>query len=127
MVSLNPFTNIQYRRFGWLLATALGVTAWRVSSTALLAIAVLTIGVATIWPLSLRRPHVWLTWLTRPVGLLVSQLLLALVFFALITPLALLFRLLGRDLLNCRPNPDATTYWRSCTPKTDASSYLRQF
>src|SRR4051794_36680852 len=50
-------------------------------------------------PAWLRPVYVVLTVVTFPVGWLVSHALLALLFFGIITPLALVFRLLGRDPL----------------------------
>src|SRR5262245_19688868 len=93
-------TPAQYRRFGWLLAAVLLVVAWRRGGAAVPALgatAALVFALATLWPTALRWPHALLTTLTAPVGWLVSRALLTLVFFGLVAPLGLLFRLLGRD------------------------------
>jgi hypothetical protein len=122
------FTPTQYRRFGWLLAAVLLVAAWRLGGVALPALgaaAALVFALATVWPRTLRGPHAVLTMLAAPVGWLVSRALLTLVFFGLVVPLGLLFRLLGRDALHCRPDASAATYWQPCDPTTP--DYLRQF
>jgi hypothetical protein len=41
----------------------------------------------------------------------VSRLLLAAVFLLLVTPIALLGRLVGKRFLETRPDPGATSYW----------------
>ncbi len=42
---------------------------------------------------------------------IVSPLVMGLLFFVTVTPTALVFRLLGKDLLKLRPDSTATTYW----------------
>ncbi len=66
----------------------------------------------TLGPIGLVRPNwikaVYVAWmvLAFPIGWTVSQLVLALIYFGLFTPLALVFRLLGRDPLNRARRPD---------------------
>ena len=42
----------------------------------------------------------------------VARLLLALLFVFLITPIGILMRMLGKDYLNLKRSPQATSYWR---------------
>lgn len=42
---------------------------------------------------------------------ILSMPLLALVFYGLITPLAILFRVLGHDPLNRNADPQCASYW----------------
>ncbi len=46
------------------------------------------------------------------IGQVMGKVLLTVFFFALVTPMGLLLRLLGKDLLRLRKNPDLTTYWQ---------------
>jgi hypothetical protein len=62
-----------------------------------------------------------------PIGWTMSRVLLACVFYGLFTPLGLLFRLLGRDVLRRRFWRERSTYWTSKPAVTDARSYFRQF
>jgi len=62
-----------------------------------------------------------------PVGWLVSLLMLLIMFYGLITPLALLFRLWGRDRLRRRPAPEAPTFWLPKHTPQDVRSYFRQY
>ena len=44
-------------------------------------------------------------------GFVMTRVILAAAFFLVFTPVGLLFRLLRRDLLEQRPDPDAASYW----------------
>ncbi len=46
------------------------------------------------------------------IGHVVSTILLAVFFLCVLTPIGILARLLGKDLLKTRRNLRATTYWR---------------
>ncbi len=65
--------------------------------------------------------------LTFPIGWVVSHLMMALFYYGIITPVALLFRLLSRDPLCRRYEPGAGTYWIQCKKKRPAKDYFRQF
>jgi hypothetical protein len=65
--------------------------------------------------------------LTYPIGWFVSHVMMALFYYGIITPVALLFRLLNRDPLCRRYEPDADTYWIQCKQKRSAKDYFRQF
>ncbi len=88
----------------------------------------LTLGPLGLWQPGVLRP-VYRTWmlLAFPLGWVVSHLLLGLLFFGLFTPVALLFRLLGRDALERRLSPDQETYWKERAAPTTTRRYLRQF
>ncbi|UCD50721.1 MAG: hypothetical protein JSW27_24765 [Phycisphaerales bacterium] len=64
---------------------------------------------------------------TLPIGLVVSLLLMGLFFFGLITPVALIFRLIGRDAMRRRFDPDASTYWIPHQRAAKAERYFQQF
>jgi hypothetical protein len=65
--------------------------------------------------------------ITLPIGYVVSFLLLAAFYFLLLTPLGLLFRLIGRDQLCRRFDPDAKSYWLKREPPKNLSRYFQQF
>ncbi len=75
----------------------------------------------------LRRPlyALWMT-LTTPIGWAVSHLVLAVVYFGIITPIGSLMRLFGRDALERRLEPEAQSYWVAHDPGGDTGRYLRQ-
>jgi hypothetical protein len=64
--------------------------------------------------------------LTKPIGWVVSRVLLAVMFYVVFTPIALIFRMTGRDALARRFNAGAATYWRKRSQPTDIRGYLHQ-
>ena len=57
-----------------------------------------------------------------------TRILLVLVFFVVITPVAVVMRLFGKDLLSQRLEPGTETYWKpKAQSPLDPQSYLRQF
>ncbi len=75
----------------------------------------------------LRRPiyGLWMR-LTTPIGWAISNLVLAIIFYGLITPLGLVMRLFGRDKLERRFEPAAESYWVAHDPGGDTARYFRQ-
>ena len=80
-----------------------------------------------IRPAAIRWLFVGTTVLAFPLGWLISQVMLALMFYGIITPLALLFRLRGRDLLARKPAPSRPTFWVPKQTPEDLRSYFRQY
>jgi ABC-type uncharacterized transport system permease subunit len=68
-----------------------------------------------------------LTLITVPIGFAVSFILLAAFYFLLLTPLGLLFRLIGRDPLNRKFNLDMKSYWLTYQSHSNPERYFRQF
>jgi hypothetical protein len=64
--------------------------------------------------------------LTRPIGAVISYLLLVLLYFGLFTPFALFFRTIGRDALERRRPASRTSYWSAKPRAPDVRSYFRQ-
>lgn len=62
-----------------------------------------------------------------PIGWTVTRVMLAAVFYLMFTPLALCFRLIGRDELQLKPPAKVDSYWRRRRPQPAASAYFRQF
>lgn len=95
-----------------------------------LAIASVIVGTLGLLAPRMLRP-LFVGWivLVFPVGWVVSRLTLAILFFGLFTPLALIFRLAGRDPLALRPRTGGYTgtYWESRASCRDARTYFRQF
>ncbi len=65
--------------------------------------------------------------LVFPVSWVVSHLMLALLFFGVFTPLALLLKLTGRDALQRRIQPGSKTYWVPLPMSTDVRRSFRPF
>jgi hypothetical protein len=104
-----------------LAALVLGALLWRAGAApaglAASAVVVALIAAAGYTRPGLVRPlYVALTVATWPLGLALSTLLLAIVFFGLVTPIGLARRALGRDALGLRPDRSADTYWTDRPP-----------
>jgi hypothetical protein len=62
-----------------------------------------------------------------PIGWAISHLAMALIFYGVFTPLALFFRLIGRDALRRKLDKSAATYWEPYNPDRGKARYLKQF
>ena len=63
-----------------------------------------------------RGIYLGLILVTMPIGLVVSFTLMATFYFLLLTPLGLLFRLMGRDSLGRKFDSNTNSYWISRRP-----------
>lgn len=80
-----------------------------------------------ISPAATRILYIGLTLVALPIGLVVSYILLGAFYFLLLMPLALVFRLIGRDSLRRRYEPGAESYWVPHKPSENMERYLHQF
>ncbi|MBJ18095.1 MAG: hypothetical protein GY910_24730 [bacterium] len=92
---------------------------------------VLLAGISTLFSLVAPRAnlpiYVGLTILAYPIGFVLSYLIMGLLFFGMITPLGLVFRLIGKDPLNRCFESDRQSYWSDPRPRRGKESYFRQF
>ena len=110
----------------------LGALAWRRHGFGLAA--EILLGVAVVVPIAyyafppLRRP-IYVGWITLvyPVGLAVSFTVMALVYFAVITPVGLALRLAGRDPMQRAFEPARPSYWVEHPTGGEAPKYFRQY
>jgi hypothetical protein len=132
-INWKPSTT-DLRKFGWTILIGFGViglilffrshrdtavTVWAISS----AVAFLAI---LMPPMS--KPF-YLLWMGIAflLGSVMSRIVLSVIFFVVLTPVALVFRLMGRDALKKKKDLSATSYW-SEHPKTENSdSYKHLF
>jgi hypothetical protein len=109
---------------------ALGLVAWRWTGAPWLAAALgsfgaLVCGVGLAWPAGVRPVYVALLAVSLPVGWVVSGVLLRFVFYGVVTPVGLFFRVFGRDALMLR-RQGAESYWLEHEPQGEAGDYFRQ-
>lgn len=92
-----------------------------------LAAAAVLLGLPGLWRPALLR-WVFVAWMVVvfPIGWFISVLLLAALYFLVFTPLALWFRLVGRDLLGRKPAPERQSFWEPKHTPLDLRSYFRQ-
>ncbi len=122
------------RQFAGLCAVALigaalwkgAVHGWPAWTWAMAGAAVLVAVVAWLRPAWLRPVFVGWMVLAFPIGWLMSLLLLTVLFFGLFTPVAVLFKLMGRDALMLR-RKNRDSYWQTKSSPSDLRRYFRQY
>ena len=76
----------------------------------------------------MRMVFLGMSYLTWPIGFVVSHVVLALVYYLVLTPIGLLMRLFGYDSMKRRFDPEAPSYWvERPAAGFDIRRYLRQF
>jgi hypothetical protein len=86
------------------------------------------VGVAGLLrPALVRRLFVVATVVAFPIGWAVTQFVLVVMFFVVLTPVALFFRWRGRDEFQLRPKPGSTTFWTAREKTPEAKRYLKQY
>jgi hypothetical protein len=128
-------TASQLRWFGASLAVMLGLFAalarwsWELPllAAALLVAAVLLAVIYYGVPSSRRAIIAGFLWITWPLQALVSLVVLWLLYYGIIAPIGLGLRLIGKDPLSKRPDPQCDTYWVPVRPTNDARRYFRLF
>lgn len=106
---------------------ALPESAVTSTATVLATIGVLSGLLALIAPIALRPLYLGLSIIALPIGLVVSNTLLILLYYLVLTPIALVFKLIGRDSMHRTLNRSASTYWIERKPPADTKRYFRQF
>jgi Saxitoxin biosynthesis operon protein SxtJ len=75
-----------------------------------------------------RLVYLGLSYVTFPIGFVISYVALAIVYYLVMTPLALVMRASGRDALRLRDDPAVTSYWMPRPGRgKDAERAFRQF
>ena len=122
-----------YRNFGLLVgAILLGISLWplikgqppRLWLTAIAAVLVLA---AVVWPQGLSPVYsIWIK-IGDGLGWINSRIILGIVFYGMFTPMGLMMKVLGKDPLQKKPDPQATTYWSEKQPIDHHDSMKYQF
>jgi hypothetical protein len=133
-INLRPTDRILRQFAGaWLVAlSGLAANQWLMRGNAriaavLLGVALLVGGAGLLCPPAVRGLFVATTVAAFPIGWVVSQVMLFILFIGVITPVAVLFRLQGRDRLSRKPPPGQTSYWKPKMTTEDIRRYLRQY
>jgi hypothetical protein len=78
-------------------------------------------------PKANRILYVGMTLLAFPIGFVLSYVIMGTLFFLIIGPIALAFRLFGRDSMHRDYDPSAPSYWSPAKPPRDKESYFHQY
>jgi hypothetical protein len=126
-------TDTTVRQFAVLLGVVLSLAAARdvfvrgasVRGSTLAAVALGVVAAGLIRPRTVRPIFTAALAITMPIGAVISVALLGIIYYVVFTPLAFLFRLVGRDALVRRRRPQAPTYWAAKESPADIRSYFR--
>jgi hypothetical protein len=102
----------------------------RGNATAAIVLGVLAVvvgGLGLALPAAVRPIYVAWMVLAFPIGWVVSRVILAVMFYGIFTPFALVFRLAGRDALGLARRAAVDTYWTPKPMPADVRRYFRQF
>jgi hypothetical protein len=121
----------QFAAIGAVVALALAIPRTQqgdlVGASVFAVLALIAAIVGATRPQGLKYIFVGLSFLTFPIGWVVSQVMLLVLFGLVVTPLAAIFRLTGRDRLWLRANPSRASLWKPRSETKDAARYLRQY
>jgi len=133
----NPFapTDRMLRQFSLLWIIFLGAIAGlqefyydRPIVAGILALLAVTVGpLGLAWPATIRPIFIGWMALAYPIGWVVSRVILGILFFGMFAPVALIFRIIGRDAMGLKRQSRAATYWRPKPQARSSAQYLRQF
>jgi len=80
-----------------------------------------------VWPGVLRIVYLAASYATFPIGFVVSYVILAVVYYLVLTPIGLVSRLTGYDPMQRRFDRSAKTYWTPREPEETTERYFKQF
>ena len=132
------------RQFGWialvgfgfvaciawfeLLIFAFGLGAARPWVAGMAAGLALTAGVfSLVYPRANRPIYLGMAVITYPIGFVLSYVIMGTLFYVLIAPLAIVFKIAGRDSMNRSYDPSAASYWSEPRPRRPNEAYFKQF
>jgi hypothetical protein len=109
-----------------------GWIVWRKSGSvpAVAAIAVAGVAFAVLGVTihrAVRPVFIALMVINYPIGWIVTHVVIALIFYLVVTPVGVIMRLCGRDPMERRFDPSVKTYWKPRRTDVDSSRYFRQF
>jgi hypothetical protein len=117
-----PAVAVVFSLIGWLSKGAMpSWTPWLAGSGAGLGV--------VLWLVPQIAKPFYLVWyfVACCMGIVISNLLLAVFYYLVITPIGLIMRALGRDPMKRRWEPEATTYWQDAEKDIAPERYFRQF
>ncbi len=133
-INWNPSAR-QLRQFALLLAALLiGVASWlywKSPASGWVAVALSAAGVAggigLLCPRLMRI--VYVAWMAAvfPIGWTVSHVLLAAIYYLVITPIGVIMRVCRYDPLQRRFDRNAKTYWKRREEQNDTKRYFKQY
>lgn len=124
-------TDRQLRQFGWIGLVALPAIGWLWGAGATTIIALAAMGgllaaAGQFFPAGLKPLFLALTVLATPIGMVVGELAMLMIYFLVFVPFGVVFKLLKRDALQRNFDRNLATYWQPKKAPSDVASYYRQ-
>lgn len=94
-----------------------------VVAVAVLQLALFLLGVKVVT----RWLFVGLMVLAFPIGFVLSQVLMAAIYYLVMTPIGLVFRLIGRDAMGRKLDPKMASYWHDRGPQRSPDNYFKLY
>jgi hypothetical protein len=122
----------QLRHFGLLCLVVLPLLGWLWGADSrangvLIGIAAI-LAAAGWWRPNFVRPlFIGLMLIAAPIGMIVGELAMVLIFFGVFLPISFLFRLMRRDALKLKMEREAVSHWQPKHEPDDISSYYRRY
>lgn len=129
--SKKKLKEFSYFAFPGFLLLAL-LTYWRFPqipyfSYILGSLAVVTPLLSLISPILVKPIYLFMTVISTVLGAVIAPILMGILYYGLLLPFSLFFKLTGRDKLSIRNNNrDSQSYWRDY-PESKPANYFKQF
>lgn len=122
----------QLKQFGWFSLVLLPLVAWFWGATFFLigiffGIGALLALLGMVAPRVLKPVFVGLSLILMPIGLVVGEIMLVVVFLLVFLPIGLIFRIMGRDRLQLKINRRRKSYWQPKETPSQTERYFRQY
>jgi len=144
-IDTNPELRV-LRQFAWTAAFAFpflpafftrgdarwfAVWDWHWTSTLVLVLGGIGVAQLLLMLAGVRQPTRWLfvglMVLAFPIGFVLSHVIMGVIFYLVITPIALVFRAMGRDVLGRRMDRQRPSFWHDRGPQRPATSYFKLY
>lgn len=124
-------TARQLRQFGGLCLVSFPLLGWLWSGnltvvSALAGLGLLVAITAYVYPKGISPFFVGLMLITAPIGMVVGEVAMFLIYMTVFLPIGMLFRITSRDRLRLKIDRHATSYWQAKRPPKSVGSYYRQ-
>jgi hypothetical protein len=121
----------QLRQFALICLVALPAIAWFWGASLFIICLVGGTGIAIaglglLVPRLLKPVFVGFSLLAAPIGLVVGELAMLLIYFGVFLPFGICFKLIGRDALQLKLDRNCKSYWQPKKQPPSADSYYRQ-
>ena len=109
VIAFFKFNSPMVARWLWIAAVVVPIVGWLV-------------------PAFMRLVFLGMSYLAWPIGFVVSHVVLAVVYYLVLTPIGLLTRIFGYDSMKKKFDREAASYWIERSPEAvENKRYFRQF